>query len=455
MKPQKVITIITVILLVIIISSASFFGIYKKEEYKVANRVPEYILGMEFTNSRTVNFEVDRTVESTTIYDKDGNEITEKQEGIEYTEENGYTTVENKVNSDEVLTQDNFKLSKQIFRNRLNLLGADQYYIKQDTDNGNIQIEMTEDDNTDSIISNLSQKGVFELTDSETNEVLLDNSYIENSKVVYGQTDTGNTVYLQIKFNKDGKKKLEEISKQYVSTTTQVANEEGELEDNTDTKEVAIVFDGETYRTTYFGDTITDGTLNVSIGTGTDSETIRKYAESANQMATVLNSGVLPITYNSSEYTVSSMLTKTDLNILMYILLAVLIVMFIYLIIKLKLKGILAVILQIGYISLLLLTLRYTNIKITIEGVVGIIISVVLNYMYIYLAFKNSKNNFMKDTTVKFALRLIPIYIIAIVFTFNNIASISSLGMTLVWGIITMYLYNLILTQITIKTIEE
>ena len=189
---------------------------------------------------------------------------------------------------------------------------------------------MTENDNTDSIISILSQKGVFELTDSETNEVLLDNSYIENSKVVYGQTDTGNTVYLQIKFNKDGKKKLEEISKQYVSTTTQVANEEGE--DNTDTKEVAIVFDGETYRTTYFGDTITDGTLNVSIGTGTDSETIRKYAESANQMATVLNSGVLPITYNSSEYTVSSMLTKTDLNILMYILLAVLIVMFIYLI---------------------------------------------------------------------------------------------------------------------------
>ena len=119
MKPQKVITIITVILLVIIISSASFFGIYKKEEYKVANRVPEYILGMEFTNSRTVNFEVDKTVESTTIYDKDGNEITEKQEGIEYTEENGYTTVENKVNSDEVLTQDDFKLSKQIFRNRL------------------------------------------------------------------------------------------------------------------------------------------------------------------------------------------------------------------------------------------------------------------------------------------------------------------------------------------------
>lgn len=454
MKPQKVITIFTVILLVIIISSASFFGIYKKEEFKVANRVPKYILGMEFTNSRIINFEVDRTVESTTIYDKDGNEVTEKQKGIEYTEENGYTTVENKVNSDEVLTQDNFKLSKQIFINRLNVLGADQYYIKQD-DDGKIQIEITEDDNTDSIISNISQKGVFELKDNETNEVLLNNSYIENSKVVYGQTDTGNTVYLQIKFNKDGKEKLEQISKQYISTTTQVTNEKGELEDKTETKEVAIVFDGQTYRTTYFGDTITDGTLNIAIGGGSDSTTLQQYIKSANQMAAVLNSGVLPITYNLSEYTVSSMLTKTDLSILMYALIAVLTVMFIYLIIKLKLKGILAVILQIGYISLLLLTLRYTNIKITIEGVVGIMISVVLNYMYITLAFKNLKNNFMKDTTSQYALRLIPIYIIAIIFTFNNIANISSLGMTLVWGIITMYLYNLILTQITIKTIEE
>lgn len=455
MKSQKVITIIAIILLVMIISSASFFGIYKKEEYKVANRVPEYILGMEFTKSRNVNFEVDNTVESTTIYDKDGNEITEKKDDIEYTEENGYTIVENKVNSDEVLTEDNFKLSKQIFTNRLNVLGADQYYIKQDKDNGNIQIEMTEDDNTDSIISNLSQKGVFELTDSKTNEVLLDNSYIVNSKVVYGQTDTGNTVYLQIKFNKEGKQKLEDISKTYIATTTQKENDEGELEDTNETKEVAIVFDGQTYRTTYFGDTITDGTLNVAIGAGSDSATLKQYAETATQMSIVLNSGILPITYNVSGYTVSSTLTKTEINILMYIIIGVLLVLSIYLIIKLKLKGILAIILQIGYISFLLLALRYTNIKITLEGIVGIIMSVVLNYIYIYIAFKNLGNNFVKNTTVKFALRLIPIYIIAVVFTFNNIANISSLGMTLVWGIITMYLYNLVLTQIIVRTIEE
>lgn len=419
MKAQKVITIITIILLVVIITLASFLGIYKKEEYRVSNKVPDYILGMEFTNSRIVNFKVSDE------------------------------------NNNEVLTPDNYNLSKNILKNRLNALRAEQYNIREDASTGNIQVQMTENDDTQTIISNLAQRGAFELKDNETNEVLLSNSDIDDSKVVYGQTETGNTVYLQIKFNKEGAKKLQEISQKYVSTTTQVANEEGKLEDTTETKEVAIVFDGETYRTTYFGDTITDGTLNVAMGTGSDAATLNQYAKVANQMAIVLNSGMLPIIYNASGYQISSSIEKADFNILMYIVIAVLLIITVYSVVKLKSKGILVVILEIGYISFLLLALRYTNIKITLEGFVGIISSIILSYMYIYSAFKNSSNNFVKDTTAKFALKLIPIYIIAIVFTFNSIANISSLGMTLVWGIITMYLYNLILTQITVKTIES
>lgn len=419
MKAQKVITIITIILLVVIITLASFLGIYKKEEYRVSNKIPDYILGMEFTNSRIVDFKVSDE------------------------------------NNNEVLTPDNYNLSKNILKNRLNALRAEQYNIREDASTGNIQVQMTENDDTQTIISNLAQRGAFELKDNETNEVLLSNNDIDNSKVVYGQTETGNTVYLQIKFNKEGAKKLQEISQKYVATTTQVANENGELEDKEETKEVAIVFDGETYRTTYFGDTITDGTLNVAMGTGSDAATLNQYANTASQMAIVLNSGVLPIIYNTSGYQISSSIEKADFNILMYIAIAILLIMTVYSVVTLKSKGILVAILEIGYISFLLLALRYTNIKITLEGFVGIIASIVLSYMYIYSAFKNSSDNFVKDTTAKFALKLIPIYIIAIVFTFNSIANISSLGMTLVWGIITMYLYNLILTQITVKTIES
>ena len=69
---------------------------------------------MKFNNSRVANFTVSNEIAETKIYDKDGNEVTEKQEGVEYTEENGYTTVETKVNSEESLTTSNYKLAKKI-----------------------------------------------------------------------------------------------------------------------------------------------------------------------------------------------------------------------------------------------------------------------------------------------------------------------------------------------------
>ena len=213
MKAHKIITITTIILAIIIISIASFGGIYKLKEYKVVNVVPDYLLGMKFNNSRVANFTVSNEIAETKIYDKDGNEVTEKQEGVEYTEENGYTTVETKVNSEESLTTSNYKLAKNILEKRLKDLKAEQYTIKLDEKNGNIQVETSENKDTDEILAVLAQKGVFELQDSETKEVLLNNSNIKSTAVVYGQTESGVAVYLQIKFDKDGTKKLEEISK--------------------------------------------------------------------------------------------------------------------------------------------------------------------------------------------------------------------------------------------------
>ena len=455
MKAHKIITITTIILAIIIISIASFGGIYKLKEYKVVNVVPDYLLGMKFNNSRVANFTVSNEIAETKIYDKDGNEVTEKQEGVEYTEENGYTTVETKVNSEESLTTSNYKLAKKILEKRLKDLKAEQYTIKLDEKNGNIQVETSENKDTDEILAVLAQKGVFELQDSETKEVLLNNSNIKSTAVLYGQTESGVAVYLQIKFDKDGTKKLEEISKKYVKTTEKQTNENGEEEDKEVTKEVSILFDGQEYRSTYFGDTITDGTLNVAMGSGKDSSSVENYVLIANELKAILNSGILPIQYEISENTVSPRITTDNIKMAAYVVLAIFAISLIYFVIKLKLKGLLAAVLQIGYTALLLLTLRYTNVVISLEGIVGILVGIILNYMFIYFAFKNVEENFVKDIMAKFAVRLIPIYIIAIVFTFNRLANVASLGMTLVWGLIILYVYNLIFTQVTLKEIKK
>ena len=69
--------------------------------------------------------------------------------------------------------------------------------------------------------------------------------------------------------------------------------------------------------------------------------------------------------------------------------------------------------------------------------------------------YKYIEDDYVKGTMAKFAVRLIPIYIIAIVFTFNRLTNIASLGMTIVWGLIILYLYNLIFTQVTVKEIKK
>ena len=451
MKAKKVITIITVILLVAIISIASFGGIYKKKDYKVVNVVPDYILGMEFTDSRVINLEVDKSSEII-IYDKDGNKVTEKKDGVEYTTENGYTTVENKKNSDEVLTVDNYKKTKTILKKRLKGLGVDQYRVTLDETTGNIQIRIPENDNTDIVIYNLLQSGTLQLKDSETEEVLIDTNSVKKAKLVYSQGETQTGVYLQVKLNKEGTQKLEEISKIYVGTSSESSNEEEKTEE---TKNVAVYLNEVAVTETYFGQPITDGTLNIIIGQASDSATLEQYIEVGEEAETILNSGVLPISYTETDSVEASRITSQQIQIGVYVMIGIVVLMTIIFVIGLRTKGIFASILQIGYIALLLLALRYTNVKITLEGIAGIALGSIINFVYIYKAFKNIELNFVKDITAKFAIKLIPVYVIAIILSFNRIANIYSLGMVLVWSIITMYIYNLIITQITLKALRK
>ena len=416
MKTQKTITIITVILLVAIIAATSFVGIYKKEEYRVRNIVKDYTLGMEFTDSRVVSLEVD------------------KEE-----------------NSEEVLTVENYEKTETIIKNRLKKLKVDQYNVVLDKTNGNIQIRIPENEDTDLIIYNLVQSGTFELKDSETEEILLDINSVKNVDVVYSQGETETAIFLQIKFNKDVEQKLEEISKIYSQTET----EENKTEEDTKTKSMELYIDGQLITEIDPKESIMNDSLYIGVGSGSDSITLDQYRVLAEETAIILNSGVLPIIYTETDNVEASKITTEQIKMGIYVALGAIALITIIFVIGLKTKGLLAAILQIGFIASLLLTLRYTNVKITIEGICGIVLASIINFVYIYKGFKNADLNFVKDITGKFALRLIPVYIIAIILSFNRIANIYSLGMTLVWGIIVMYLYNLTATQITIKALKK
>ena len=456
MKAYKTITILTILFLITILGVISFLGFYKVKDYKVQNIIPDYVFGKEFSKSRVIEFTVDEFATETKIYDKDGNEVTEQEDGVEYTEANGYKTVQTELNSAEAMNKDNYKKAKNIIKERLKKLDADEYSVKLNEENGTITVDMAESEKADKIISVLTAKGTFELQDSETKEVLIDSSNIKSVKSFTVSADASRLVlYLQINFNKEGKKKLEDISKVYIETKSTKVNEDGTEEEETESKEVSILIDGEEIRTTHFGETLTNGVLNIPIAAGATTNDIKDGAEKAKEYCIILNSGVMPLVYEQTNSVKDNSINIFNNKTVVYSVSAVILVAFLFLVIRLKLKGLLATAIEIGYVSLLLLALRYANVKITILGAIGIGISILINYYYTYKAFKNIDLDFIKDTTKKIALVLIPLYVLAIVFTFSSVGTISSLGMTLAWGMIIMYLYSLCITQIAIKTIKE
>ena len=70
MKTLKRIKIIAILLFVAIIIFASFFGVYKKEDFRVVNLIKEYDLGMQFTDARVLKMTVS-TEENEVICDSE------------------------------------------------------------------------------------------------------------------------------------------------------------------------------------------------------------------------------------------------------------------------------------------------------------------------------------------------------------------------------------------------
>lgn len=457
MKTLKRIEIIAILLFVTIIIFASFFGVYKKEDFRTVNLIKGYDLGMQFTDATVLKGTVDLG-EREVIYDEHGHAVEDDGE-TEYTEENGYTIKTEKVNSEEDLNEYNYNLTKKIIKNRLKGMGIGEYTINLNKETGEISIKLQENEEVHEVEEHLQQKGEFTIIDKETEEVLLNNSDVKSAKVIYGASQedvSSTTIYLQINFNKEGTKKLEEISQIYISETVEEENEEGEIEEKENIKYVSVLLDGQTYSSTYFGEKMSTGVLYIPITEANDSETLTQYVQELNKIATIINNGVLPLEYDFTEEVVSSNVTQNMLVIGIAIPAGILLIACIVLICKFKVKGFVATFLQIGYIALLLLAVRYANVVITIEGMVGIVISAILNYCLTYIMLSSLKKAGSIEWSAigKFALMSIPIYVIAIIFAFNSLTRINSLGMTTVWGSFCLYIYNLTITKIVLEMMK-
>ena len=436
MKLDKGLKIVLIILLIILISIISFAGIYVQEKKSMVNILKDYQLGMDLKGSRIVTTVVNTEVE-TIYYDKDGNVVQE--------ETKGGSKKEVPINSEEILTKENYIKTKEIIEKRLHDYGISEYLTRQDENTGKLTIQLPENNDTDLAIQYIYTVGKFTIV-GENDEVLLDHSNIKAAKAGYGTTDSGTEVYLNIEFNKDSIEKLKEVSNTYVKSTDESGNDTS--------KKIKINLDDSTLTTTCFGEEITNGILQIKVGDeSTDTSTINNYLEEARNLAILINDGELPIKYSLEQNRyVASDITNKNLIITSTVVGITMIVAIIVLGIIYKKNGIFVGITNIGYLAVLLILVRYTNVIITTEGLFGILISIVLNYIFgIYLLKTIKKETDVKKaynkTTLDMLFILVPALIVGITLCFTAWMPIYSFGALIFWGIFMIFIYNTILTR--------
>lgn len=465
MKKEVSLKKVLAILVIILVCLVSIGGIYSKDKNIMKNILPEYVLGMDLDTDTLIKLEV--------VKDEDNS-----SEETGETEDSKASESENKGQAKEdIYTLDNYKKTKKIIENRLKTAGVEQYAVRLDENTGSIVLEIPKSTDTD-ILQNLFTVGKTEIklvknivsensdTESENDvsevqnndntetveEIIGDSNSIkkitaaiDNSYEGYG---IGSVVKIDVEFNKDIINKFKELKN----------NGENQANNN-----IQILIDGNAICSmgeSEFLESAVNGTLPLKFGDYTkDTDTLNKTLNSANSIKNIMENGNLPLAY-SVQYSneIHSNINQYGIISVFVVLLAV---MFIYLVVKYKTKGILAELSILGLGAFLLLVIRFTKVQISIATIVAIASVLILQFIYLIKLLNNSKisSKVFNETTIEFTKMLIPAFIVSVIgavlpalneskiIPFGNIVEISDFGMVIFWGIVLFELFNNIISR--------
>ncbi len=466
---MKKVKIITIILAIILVSLISFVGIYMQTQNRMENKVKDYQLGSELEGRRVIELKISDTKTET---DESGNETTVARE-----------------QSPEILTAENYEIVKNTIEKRLKNLGAQDYIISLNKEDGKIKIELEENENTDLLAYYLTASGEVKIVEKDTETELINDSMVKKASYNYATNADGEyQVYIELQLTKEGQAKLEEISNNYAilandieqieavqaeneenaedtetQETTEAEQENTETTENqeeqAETKKIAVLKIADTE---YDVEKIEKNKITITVGSATTSNTtLNNNLSIATEMMILINSGKYPVIYDVQ--TNRYIYDDINLDTVLYVALAIIAIILITLVvitIRYRLKGLLSSFSIIGFIAVLLLLLRYTNILITIETIGAIIISIIINIVLnISILNKIQKIGSVKEavnnTYKEIFIKLIPVMIISIVFCFSGWTNLNNFGMTMFWGFILIPIYNYVVTRTLLRLMEE
>lgn len=507
MKVQKKLNVVLVILIIILISLVSFGGVYHKSKNEMSNYLPQYILGTDLKGYRQVTLSVvedSENDESEAKIEEEEISMGDENNKNENSEENTVNEVNevNEESSDENKDEENADKSKdyvksaEIFRKRLKTLKVQDFSVSCDENNGKIIIILPENDQTDIILSDITQPGKFTIKDSDTEEVLITNEDVRKVNVGINNSMYGSQIYMGIYFNTKGTNKFKNITKTYqnaveenntdeneVAEENQTTDENEIVEENESTnetvneevngteenseesetseeknKQVTLNIDDSTMMTTNFTEIIDNGVLSLSLGSSSTGSVAMDELYSGYNLAAIIENEALPVKYQVDGNTyIASAVEDKEIKALIYIEIGLALIIALILIIKYRLNGIYSSILSIGFVAILLIVIRYANVVISIEGIFAVELAYIINSVFNFMLCeslkkkdltKKEKNREFKDLIKKYSIIIIPELIIAIVCCFTQWTQLLSFGMIIFWAVIISWFYNLLINKI-------
>ena len=150
---MKKVKIFTIILAIILITMIAFGGIYVQKQNRMENKVKDYELGRELKSQRVVELKIKEVENDST------NSEEEKKETAE--------TTESSEKNVEELNESDFENAKKVMEKRLQYLGATDYTISLNKEDGTVRVELPENNNTDMYIYYLYASQKITIKDEE------------------------------------------------------------------------------------------------------------------------------------------------------------------------------------------------------------------------------------------------------------------------------------------------
>ena len=498
---MKKVKILTIVLAIILVTLIAFGGIYLPTQNRMENKVKDYELGRELDSQRVIELKIKET--STDNSKENSSDETTDSENTEETEKSEETTSTENESTENKLTEKDYENAKKIMENRLQALGAQDYTISLDKENGTVRVELAENDNVDMYIYYLYASQKITIKDTDSKDILLNDEMIKGAKYSYTSDSKGAyQVYEEIELTKDGQAKLNELLNDYALLATDVTEienakkasesestkKESTSEESTETTENTSTDEQntestETQSTTeetssnsettkktaklYVNDTTYDvskiekGKITVKIGSSSSNATsVNNNISKAAEIAMLENAGKLPVDYevDTNRYEYSS-ITQKEIIYFAIVMIAILVITLLVYCVIYKKSGILASISFVGFVASFSLLIRYTNVAISIEGISAIIVVMIINLIINREILSKTKkmnlvNEAVKATYKNVYLKLIPVGILTIVFCLAKWESLSSFGMIMFWGLVLTAIYNSTITR-TLLNLKE